>query len=39
MVHHELNDESVALLNELADLQHPHLKGDNHTPYCNRCSL
>jgi len=27
----KLNDESVELLNELADLQHPHMKGDNHT--------
>ncbi len=26
-----LNEVSIELLNELADLQHPHLKGDNHT--------
>jgi len=26
-----LNEMSVARLHELADLQHPHLKGKNHT--------
>lgn len=31
MGHFKLNDENVARLHELADLQHPHLKGDNHT--------
>jgi hypothetical protein len=29
----ELNDKSISRLHELADLQHPHLKGDNHTRY------
>jgi hypothetical protein len=31
MGYHELNEESVAILHKLADLQHPHLVGDNHT--------
>jgi hypothetical protein len=31
MGYHTLNNESVKLLHNLADLQHPHLKGDNHT--------
>ncbi len=31
MGYHELSDESRARLHELADLQHPHLAGDNHT--------
>ncbi len=31
MGYHELNEKNVARLQELADLQHPHLKGNNHT--------
>ena len=31
MRYFKLNKKSVARLHELADLQHPHLKGDNHT--------
>ena len=31
MAHYELTEQSLNLLYELADLQHPHLKGDNHT--------
>ena len=31
MGHFQLNEKSMARLHELADLQHPHLKGDNHT--------
>jgi len=31
MGHFQLNEKSIARLHELADLQHPHLKGDNHT--------
>jgi len=27
----KLNENSVERLHELADLMHPHLKGDNHT--------
>ena len=28
---HKLDENGVARLHELADLQHPHLKGNNHT--------
>jgi len=31
MGYYKLDKNNVALLYELADLQHPHLKGDNHT--------
>lgn len=31
MGYHTLDEKNVARLHELADLQHPHLKGDNHT--------
>ncbi len=31
MGYHELNEASVKRLHELADKQHPHLKGNNHT--------
>jgi hypothetical protein len=27
----ELNEKQLNLLYELSDLQHPHMKGDNHT--------
>jgi hypothetical protein len=31
MTNLKLTEDSVARLHELADLQHPHMKGDNHT--------
>ena len=30
MEHIQLNENNVVRLHELADLQHPHLKGENH---------
>ena len=31
MGYHDITPEHLQRLHELADLQHPHLKGDNHT--------
>lgn len=31
MPHFKLDEKGISRLHELADLQHPHLKGDNHT--------
>lgn len=31
MGHFEFNEKNITRLHELADLQHPHMKGDNHT--------
>jgi hypothetical protein len=31
--YYKLNEKSLARLHELADLQHPHQKGDNHTRF------
>jgi len=31
MGYHQITETGLIRLHELADLQHPHLKGDNHT--------